>query len=328
MLEVAGLTVAFPGDRGWNPVVQDVSFEVSAGGTLGIVGESGSGKTVTALSLLGLTTSMGAKIMSGSVVLDGQELVGMSERRLNRIRGNAAGVIFQQPIRSLDPAFTVGDQIAEVVRRHRGASRREAWDRAVEMLDRVHIPEPARRAKAYPHQLSGGMCQRVMISIALACEPQLLIADEPTTALDVTVQSRILSLLRELQDELGIAIIFVSHDLGVIADVCQTVAVMYAGEIVERGTIEDIFAHPTHPYTEGLLGAIPNPGQGRLLRSIPGNVPHPGHMPTGCHFHPRCPYAVEGRCDTEHPQLDPVGTQRARCVRAAELSLTGVVAPC
>jgi len=334
LLEVRDLTVAFPGPDGWMPVVTGVSFDVAPSTTLGLVGESGSGKTVTALSLLGLTASQGAKILSGSVKLDGEELVGLNEKRLSEIRGRDVGVIFQQPIRSLDPAFRVGYQIAETIRRHQKISKDAAWARAVELLDRVQIPEPDKRARYYPHQLSGGMCQRVMIAIALSCNPKLLIADEPTTALDVTVQSHILDLLRAIQADLGVALIFVSHDLGVIAEICQSALVMYAGEIVERSSIEDLFLRPRHPYTEGLLGSIPKPGQTKRYRAIQGNVPVAGHLPSGCHFHPRCAYAVAGRCDVTHPDLgDAMSTEYhdvanlVRCLRAGEISLTGMVAP-
>ena len=235
-------------------------------------------------------------------------------------------MIFQQPARSLDPAYTVGDQIAETVRRFGGVSRRDAWRQAVEMLDRVHIADAAKRAKEYPHTFSGGMCQRVMIAMALACGPSLLIADEPTTALDVTVQARILDLLRELQRDTGVAILFISHDLGVIAEMCESVLVMYAGRVVEAAPADDLYFQPKHPYTEGLLGSIPRAG--KSLISIAGNVPPMDHLPAGCRFHPRCVYAVAGRCDGAEPELAPLtGAHSARCARVSELSLAGVEVP-
>ncbi len=327
LLSVSGLSVEFPGSDRWVRVVSDVTFDMAPSSTLGLVGESGSGKTVTSLAVLGLTSAQGGRIPAGSVKLAGEELVGRSERELSTIRGNRIGMIFQQPIRSLDPAFTVGDQIAESVRRHRGLSRKAAWKRAVEMLDRVQIHDAARRAGDYPHQLSGGMCQRVMIAIALSCEPDLLVADEPTTALDVTVQAKILELMRELQRETGVGILFISHDLGVIAEVCERVLVMYAGQVVEDSSVNDIFVSPTHPYTEGLLGAIPKPGQLRRYTAIPGSVPANGQFPQGCRFHPRCAYAAPGQCDSAQIELTVTGSGAARCARVHELSLQGVLVP-
>jgi peptide/nickel transport system ATP-binding protein len=317
LLSIRNLTVSFGGTA----VVQDVSFDVEAGSTVGLVGESGSGKTVTALSALGLTRTQGATV-TGQVLFDGEDLTAMSEKQLSTRRGRSIGMIFQQAIRTLDPAFTVGEQIAEAVRRHEGLSRSAARARAVEMLDRVHIPRAAERAKEYPHTFSGGMCQRAMIAMALACSPRLVFADEPTTALDVTVQARILALLREIQRDTGIAIVFISHDLGVIAELAQRVVVMYAGQVVERATVEDLFLRPRHPYTSGLLGSIPAVGQGRRLISIPGVVPPPGAMPVGCRFHPRCVHEVPGLCDTTAPSLD-LG-DGARCLRTTELDLRGI----
>jgi peptide/nickel transport system ATP-binding protein len=324
LLAVQGLSVEFPAGRGWVRVVDDVSFDIAAGEIVGLVGESGSGKTVSAQAILGLTRAQGGRVGSGSVVFDGRDLTKLKERELANVRGDRIGMIFQQPIRSLDPAFSVGDQIAEVVRRHRGVSRRAAWHRAVEMLERVHIDRAAERAGHYPHQFSGGMCQRVMIAMALACEPSLLIADEPTTALDVTVQAIILDMLREIQADSGIAILFISHDLGVIAEIAERVVVMYAGQVVEAGTAANVFARLRHPYTEGLLASIPNVGDERL-RSIPGSVPMAGRHPSGCRFHPRCPYFAAGRCDIIEPPLEMLdGGHAARCLRARELTLRGV----
>jgi oligopeptide/dipeptide ABC transporter ATP-binding protein len=284
---------------------------------------------VTALAVLGLTRVQGGRILAGRATFEGTELTKLPERQLRSIRGKRIGMIFQQPIRSLNPAFTVGEHIAETVRRHEHVSRGDAWDRAVRMLERVGIANAAQRAKQYPHQFSGGMCQRVMIAMALSCGPSLLIADEPTTALDVTVQAKVLELMREIQAETNIAILFISHDLGVIAEMCDRVVVMYAGQAVDAATSEKLFVTPRHPYTEGLLGAIPTPERGRDLVSIPGNVPSPGRWPHGCRFAPRCPYVVPGRCDVEDPALVATdgGREFVRCVRAEELDLQGIIVP-
>jgi oligopeptide/dipeptide ABC transporter ATP-binding protein len=326
LLEVEHLRVSFREGGGWSTVVDDVSFAVEAGTTTGLVGESGSGKTVTALSLLGLHSGSHARV-EGSVRFAGQELTGLSDGALEDIRGARIGMVFQQASRTLDPAFTIGQQIAETVRRHTGAARRDAWDRAVEMLAKVHIARPAERARQYPHQFSGGMAQRVMIAMALSCSPELLIADEPTTALDVTVQARVLELLRELQEETGVAVVLITHDLGVIAEMADRVAVMYAGQIVEQAPIGELFTRPRHPYSAGLMGAIPVVGQGRRLVDIPGVVPAPRSLPAGCRFHPRCPHAEPGRCDTAPPPLEAAGDHEVRCVRASELRLRGVLVP-
>lgn len=288
LLVVDDLSVAFGSGPRSLTVVRSASVTVDPGRVVGVVGESGSGKTVTAMASVGLIGRLGGRIAGGRVVVDGQDVTRLPERDWSRLRGRVVGMVFQQPTRSLNPAFTVGEQIAEVARRHLGASRQDAWDRAVDMLDKVHIPRAAERAKDYPHQLSGGMCQRVAIAMALVCEPKLLIADEPTTALDVTVQRRILDLLLELQASMGIAVLFITHDLGVVAEVCDEVAVMYAGEVVERGDVADVFAAPTHPYTAGLMAALPTgDGNVRVLSAIPGQVPSAGEMPPGCRFAPR-----------------------------------------
>jgi oligopeptide/dipeptide ABC transporter ATP-binding protein len=326
LLEVEHLRVSFRERGGWSTVVDDVSFEVEAGTTTGLVGESGSGKTVTALSVLGLHRGPHVRV-EGAVRFAGRDLAGLDDDALADIRGARIGMVFQQASRTLDPAFTVGEQIAETVRRHTGASRRDAWDRAVEMLGKVHIPRPAERARQYPHQFSGGMAQRVVIAMALSCAPELVIADEPTTALDVTVQARVLALLRELQDDTGVAIVLITHDLGVIAEMADRVAVMYAGQIVERAPIEELFTRPRHPYSAGLMGAIPVVGQGRRLVDIPGVVPAPHALPAGCRFHPRCPHAEPGRCDTAPPPLEAAAGREVRCVRADELALRGVLVP-
>ncbi|MEO5902089.1 MAG: ABC transporter ATP-binding protein, partial [Ilumatobacteraceae bacterium] len=246
------------------------------------------------------------------------------QRRLEDIRGDDIGMIFQEPMTSLNPAFTVGQQIAEMVRRHRGGSRKEANARAVEMLRRVGIPSPAKRAREYPFQFSGGMRQRVMIAMALACDPKLLIADEPTTALDVTIQAQVLDLLRDMQQEFGMSLIFITHDLGVVADICDRVVVMYAGRVVETASIDDLYFRPAHPYTEGLLTAMPQIGtrSGRLA-SIPGSTPVPSSLPSGCAFHPRCPYAIEA-CTSGDVELVELGNGRSsRCIRVGDLSLVG-----
>jgi len=326
LLDVGGLNVEFRSGRGWLRVVDDVSFAVGRSQTIGLVGESGSGKTVSALAVMGLAESLGARVSARSISFEGQELTKLRRSAMNRLRGDRIGMIFQQPIRSLNPAYTVGDQIAETVRRFRKVSRKQAWRRAVEMLDRVHIARASERAKEYPHTFSGGMCQRVMIAMALACEPSLLIADEPTTALDVTVQSRILNLLRELQHDTGVAMLFISHDLGVIAEMCEAVVVMYAGQVVEHAPIDPLFYAPKHPYTDGLLGSIPRVGYSKRLTTIPGTVPNMSELPAGCRFHPRCVHAVAGRCDGIEPVLEPLGGgQGARCLRVHELSLAGLV---
>ncbi len=328
LLETRDLTVEFPNPAGgWTPVVQQVSFTVGQGESVALVGESGSGKTVTSLAVMGLTGVMGGRVAGGSVHFDGRELTALPEREWRGLRGPGMGMIFQQPIRSLNPAFTVGDQIAESVRRHLGFNRKAARARAIEMLDLVQIPRAAERVDDYPHAFSGGMCQRVMIAMVMACNPRLLIADEPTTALDVTVQERILQLLRELQEQTGVSLLFVSHDLAVVAELCQKVIVMYAGEVAEQGTAADIFLRPRHPYTSGLLAAIPKPGlrSDRRLESIPGSIPAPGSWPAGCRFHDRCPHREPGRCDSRHPDLTPAGpANEARCLRTSEIELQGV----
>ncbi len=325
LVTVRDLSVEFATGHGWERVVNGVSFEVNRGETLGIVGESGSGKSVTCLAMTGLIPTPGGRVAKGSVTLDGQELIGLEQRKLEDIRGDDVGMIFQEPMTSLNPAFTVGQQIAEMVRRHRGVSKGAAMARAVEMLKRVGIPNATQRAKEYPYQFSGGMRQRVMIAMALACDPKLLIADEPTTALDVTIQAQVLDLLREMQAEFGMSLIFITHDLGVVADICDRVVVMYAGRLVETASIDDLYFRPAHPYTEGLLTAMPQIGTrgGGRLASIPGSTPLPSQLPDGCAFHPRCPYAIDA-CKRGEIPLTQLGEGRAaRCIRVGELSLAG-----
>jgi peptide/nickel transport system ATP-binding protein len=324
LIRIDRLNVDFPARNGPLRVVSDVSFSVQPGATVGLVGESGSGKTVTALSVIGLAQALGATVTARSIMFEGQELTALKPSAMNRLRGRRIGMIFQQPQRSLNPAYTVGDQVAETLRGRGRLSRKAAWRRAVELLDHVQIPDAARRAHEYPHTFSGGMCQRVMIAIAIAADPSLLIADEPTTALDVRVQAEILALLRRLQAETGAAIMFISHDLGVISEMCEDIIVMYAGEVVERAPAEALFSAPRHPYTEGLLGSIPKVGTGKRLVSIPGTVPALEDLPRACRFHTRCGYMVEGRCDIEPPPLVEVApAQESRCLRTHELHLIG-----
>ena len=281
--------------------VDGVDLSLERGRTLGIVGESGCGKSVTALSIMGLVPQPPGRIAGGEVLFEGTDLLKLPPARLRDLRGDQLAMIFQEPMTSLNPAFQVGEQIAEALLRHRAMSKSEAKSHAVEMLRRVRIPSPEGRAREYPHQLSGGMRQRVMIAMALACNPKLLIADEPTTALDVTIQAQILELMRALRAELGTAIILITHDLGVIAELADDVIVMYAGQVVERCAVPRLFAEPQHPYTIGLLGSIPRLDleQGRLS-AIHGFVPDAAAMPEGCRFHPRCPFCVE-KCRQEEP---------------------------
>ncbi|MDO8903104.1 MAG: ABC transporter ATP-binding protein [Hydrogenophaga sp.] len=317
MLEVSGLRTVFSGDDGEVAVLEDVGFAVSAGQTLAIVGESGCGKSVTSLSVMGLLPKPYGKIAAGSIRFEGRELVGMSERELQDLRGNGMAMIFQEPMTSLNPAFTVGDQIMEGLVRHRGLSAAQARERAVELLRKVRIPAPEQRLNEYPHKLSGGMRQRVMIAMALACDPRLLIADEPTTALDVTIQAQILSLMRTLQQETGTAIVLITHDLGVVAEVADEVVVMYAGRIVERAPVAALFDQPQHPYTVGLLGAIPRlDAERERLASIDGQVPPPHLRPVGCAFAERCPFADDA-CRAERPALRELGGGHASaCIKA------------
>ena len=306
LLEVDDLRVSFATEDGVVRAVDGVSYALAPGRTLGIVGESGSGKTVSSLSVMGLTRARNTRI-SGSIRLDGRELVTASDEELRRIRGNDVAMIFQDPLSSLHPFFRIGDQLVEAVRAHRDVSKREALDRAVELLELVGIPDARRRAQGYPHELSGGMRQRVMIAMALVNDPRLLIADEPTTALDVTVQAQILQLLGRLQAERGMAIVLITHDLGIVAELADDVAVMYAGRIVEQAPTATIFTGPEHPYTWGLLGSIPRleRPRGDDLVAIAGRPPSLINPPSGCRFHPRCPYVREAHRRVE-PVLEPV----------------------
>ncbi len=325
LLNVEGLTVDFGSAEGSLRVVEDVSLSVATGETLGIVGESGSGKSVTSLAVMGLIPRRNGRVQADTLCFDGHDLRSLSSAEMRRLRGNDLSMIFQEPMTSLNPAYTIGNQIAETVRVHQRVSRARAKAHAIEMLDRVGIPDPHRRVKDYPHAFSGGMRQRAMIAMALANDPKLLIADEPTTALDVTIQAQILELLRSLQRDTGMAIIFVTHDLGVVAEICDQVVVMYAGQVVEQETVDDLFARPRHPYTEGLMASMPQATPPREpLPVIPGQVARPDEVLPGCRFAPRCAYALP-RCVEAPFALLPVGTGGglARCGRVDELELLG-----
>jgi oligopeptide/dipeptide ABC transporter ATP-binding protein len=314
---VRGLRTHFASERGEVRAVDGVDLSLERGRTLGIVGESGCGKSVTALSIMGLVPQPPGKIAGGEVLFEGEDLLRLPPRRMRDLRGDQLSMIFQEPMTSLNPAFPVGDQVAEALLRHKDVSKNEAKSQSVEMLRKVRIPSPERRARDYPHQLSGGMRQRVMIAMALACNPKLLIADEPTTALDVTIQAQILELMRLLRAELGTAIILITHDLGVIAELADDVIVMYAGKVIERCSAARLFSEPQHPYTVGLLGSIPRLHlQQARLSAIEGVVPDAAAFPQGCRFHPRCPFAIE-KCRSEIPPLLQITDHHfAACWRA------------
>ena len=315
LLEVKSLCTEFPVKRGVVRAVDDVSFEVCEGEILAIVGESGSGKSVTSLSVMGLLAEPG-HVAGGEMTFDGKDLVHLSEKEYREMRGNDMAMIFQEPMTSLNPVYRIGDQIVEAIRTHEKVSKKEALTRAIDLLRKVGIPSPEARVRDYPHQMSGGMRQRVMIAMALACNPKIIIADEPTTALDVTIQAQILDLLRNLKDRINSSIMLITHDLGVIAEMADYVVVMYAGRVVEKGTVEEIFAHPSHPYTIGLMASKPVVGKKvDKLYSIPGKVPNPINMPDYCYFKDRCEMQVE-KCSGEYPhmiQLSP--THMVSCYR-------------
>ena len=318
LLEVEGLRTQFPTRAGIVKAVDDVSFHIEEGELLGLVGESGSGKSITALSILRLIALPG-KIVSGSIRFKGEELTTASADRLRQIRGNDIAMIFQDPMTSLNPVFTVGEQIAEALRLHRNLDRQAAWTAAIEAMKEVSIPSPDRRANDYPHQLSGGMRQRVMIAMALACDPELLIADEPTTALDVTIQAQILELLDELRRTRRLAVLLITHDLGVVAETADRVCVMYTGKIVEESGVEEIFAKPKHPYTQGLLRSVPkltalDIDRSTRLKTIEGVVPSPTNLPVGCHFAPRCEFRMEKCTHGEIPLYELENDVKVRCV--------------
>ena len=312
LLEINGLSTHFDTEEGVARAVDGVSLDVEEGETLGVVGESGCGKTVTSLSIMGLIPPPGRILPDSSVRFGGEELVGATNRRLREIRGNEIAMIFQEPMTSLNPVFSVGNQIAEALRAHTQLTKREARTEGVRLLGEVGISEPEQRFDEYPHQLPGGMRQRVMIAMAISCEPRLLIADEPTTALDVTIQAQILELLAGLRKAYGMAMLLITHDLGVVAEVCDRVVVMYAGQVVETGTVEQIFENPLHPYTKGLLASLPEVGgrKGRI-DPIPGTVPSPVDWPKACRFYDRCPSAWE-RCGAEMPELLSPAEARGR----------------
>ncbi|MBN1105577.1 MAG: ABC transporter ATP-binding protein [Deltaproteobacteria bacterium] len=316
LLTIRGLHTYFHTLDGIVNAIDGVDLEVYRGETLGLVGESGCGKTVTALSVLQLLACPPAEIR-GIIQFQGVNLLDLGRDGIRKIRGNAISMIFQEPMTSLNPVLIIGEQIAEAVRLHQNLSRQEAWRRAVQMLQMVQIPSPRQRAREYPHKLSGGMRQRAMIAMALSCNPQLLFADEPTTALDVTIQAQILNLMKRLKDEFNTSIVLITHDLGVIAEMATRVIVMYAGQIVEEAPVRDLFKDPRHPYTQGLLGSVPVIGRkermGRRLQEIPGMVPGPLEMPGGCRFHPRCPRVMDV-CRTEEPRETKMGDfRRVKC---------------
>ncbi len=319
LLALDDLHTYFYTDNGVARAVDGVSFTVNAGETVGVVGESGCGKSVTALSILRLVRPPGRIEPESEIRFEGKDLMKLDERAMQQVRGNRIAMVFQEPMTALNPVFTVGDQIAEVARIHAGMSRRAAWQKAVEMLAAVGMPAPEQRASEYPHQLSGGMRQRVVIAMALVMNPALIIADEPTTALDVTIQAQILELLADLTKRLGTAVLLITHDLGVVAENCARVIVMYAGEVVEEADTSTLFSHAHHPYTEGLLGAMPRVGgEAERLATIPGTVPPPTAWPTGCRFRDRCRYAWD-RCEREHPPLYQLeGRHVSRCHLAEE----------
>ncbi|WP_244928776.1 ABC transporter ATP-binding protein [Nocardioides sp. W7] len=320
LLSVKDLTVEFGARGAWQPVVTGVSFDVMPGQIVALVGESGSGKSVSCFALLRLHGENG-RTSEGEVLFDGRDLLKLSERQMADVRGNEIAMIFQEPMTSLNPAFTVGSQIAEVVRRHRGVSRSDARRRAVEVLDLVGIPRAASRLGEYPHQFSGGMRQRVMIAMALATEPRMLIADEPTTALDVTIQAQILDLISGLAKDFGMGVLLVTHDLGVVADVCDEVVVMYAGQVVEQAECFNIFERPRHPYTAGLMRSLPRVDGVGGIEIIPGTPPMPSQFPTGCRFAPRCSHAMDA-CGPSPIALEARTSGGAvRCLRAVELDL-------
>jgi oligopeptide/dipeptide ABC transporter ATP-binding protein len=323
ILSVRDLTIDLIGKPGQPGLVENVSFDVPAGRSVALIGESGCGKTLTSMAILRLLPPE-MRISRGEIIFDGLDLVTASPRELRAVRGGPVGMVFQEPMSSLDPTMTVGDQIGEARRLHLGESRAQARAKARELLDRVGIANAARRLDSYPFELSGGMQQRVMIAAAIACDPKLVIADEPTTALDVTIQAEILELLRSLQQEMGLAVLLVTHDLGVVADFCDEVVVMYAGHVVERAAAQPVFANSMHPYTRALLDSIPQAGRARMpLKAIAGRVPPAGEFPTGCRFQPRCAHAVPGLCDEPQAELEPEPGHRCRCVRVGtrELSL-------
>ncbi len=320
LLSVSNLRVVFGSPPFELSAVDDVGFDLAEGEVLGIVGESGSGKSVTALAIMGLLPKPPARVTAGSIKFLGEDLLGLGEREMRRVRGPGIGMIFQEPMTSLNPVFTIGDQLMETVRVHERVGKSAQRERAIAMLAKVGIAEPERRLRDYPHQLSGGMRQRVMIAMALACNPKLLIADEPTTALDVTIQQQILELLLDLREELGMAIVIITHNMGVVAEMADRVIVMYAGRIVERAPVTELFERPAHPYTRGLLESIPTLVDERdRLKTIPGTLPNPAALPPGCRFEPRCPWRIAACAAAVPPLVVLRGDHESACIRQREL---------
>ena len=311
ILDVKNLSVGFSSFGESVSIVRDVSFHINEAETVGIVGESGCGKSMTAMAIMQLIKRPPG-VITGEIDLDGKNLLSLSEKEMRDVRGNEISMIFQEPMTSLNPVLTVGKQLMEVFMTHQGMDRKQAWDASVEALRLVKIAMPEERMKSYPHEMSGGMRQRVMIAMALSCRPKLLIADEPTTALDVTIQAQILKLMRELADEVKTSVMLITHDLGVVSEVCSRAVIFYCGQIVEEAKVEDLFKKPLHPYTEGLLKSLPKRGTNERLHVIPGSVPSPGHLPQGCVFNPRCPYATD-KCRTEDPSYIQMGN--GHCVK-------------
>ncbi|CAM5784681.1 MULTISPECIES: ABC transporter ATP-binding protein [Brevibacillus] len=313
ILQVEDLHISFRGEDGDLNPVSGIDFRVHAGETLGIVGESGCGKSVTSLAIMGLLPKGIGRVSGGRILFQDKSIADMSQTDLQKLRGNEIAMIFQEPMTSLNPVYTIGEQLGEQIRLHLGLGKREARERAIEMLRMVGIPRAEEIVKEYPHQLSGGMRQRVMIAMAMSCDPKLLIADEPTTALDVTIQAQILDLMRELKEKRGTSIIFITHDLGVVAEMCDRVVVMYAGQVIEEAAVRELFQNPQHPYTKGLIASIPSlHQQQRRLNSIRGTVPHPSAMPGGCRFAPRCDY-VRDECSRIPPLLGVGEGHKCRC---------------
>ena len=319
LLEIRSLTVHFFTEEGVVRAVENVDFEIYPGEILGLVGESGCGKSVTGLSILKLIPTPPGQIISGEILFEGKSLLKKNEKEMEGVRGNEISMVFQEPMTSLNPVFTIGDQIMEAIILHQRLDKKEAKKKAVEMLDRVKIPSPEKQIDAYPHQLSGGMRQRAMIAMALSCQPKLLIADEPTTALDVTIQAQVLQLLKEIQREMGMAVMLITHDLGIVSEMVDRLAVMYAGRIFEYGRLQDVFGQIRNPYTRGLMNSIPQLNERKKrLQTIPGQVPNPMGLPIGCKFHPRCDLMIE-ECKKREPSLSQVnGNHFSRCIRWKE----------
>lgn len=320
ILELKNLSISFGNKKERYEVVSDVSINVPKGKIVCVVGESGCGKTVTALSVMGLLPVPPGSIDAGEVIFDGQDLLRLSDKELRDYRGNRLSMIFQEPISSLNPVFTIGDQIGEAIRAHRSVTGSEEKERVIELLDLVGIPAPETRLNSYPHELSGGMCQRAMIAMALSCDPELLIADEPTTALDVTIQAGILELILELRDRIGMAVMLITHDLGIVSEIADEVYVLYAGKVVEKGTRDSIFDRPSHPYTIGLINSVPSlTGKTGMLKSIAGNIPSPKNFPKACRFQDRCEYVFD-KCREKEPLLENIDEQHySACYKSREL---------